>query len=106
MTPRDVNLVSLLPLPGSRIGGELDALKTELPESRTCGEKRPANSEPGRDVAPIRHERDRNRLRVCPPAHGDPVAASIKWTGRNAMTVIAGGAALAACRPPQTPGTP
>lgn len=37
---------------------------------------------------------------ASPPAHGDPVAASIKWDRENAMTVIAGVAALAACRPP------
>jgi hypothetical protein len=37
---------------------------------------------------------------ASPPAHGDPVAASIKWDRENAMTVIAGVAALAACRLP------
>lgn len=39
---------------------------------------------------------------ASPPAHGDPVAASIKWDRENAMTVIAGVAALAACKPPKT----
>lgn len=37
---------------------------------------------------------------ASPAAHGDPAAASIKWDRENALAVIAGVAALAACKVP------
>jgi hypothetical protein len=41
---------------------------------------------------------------ASPAAHGDNIAAEIKWNREKALSVIAGVAALAACSDQQTAG--
>lgn len=69
-------------VPGWQAERQIAALKKE---ERTVGQR----------LAMLRHAL---HSLASPAAHGDDVAAEIKWDRENALAVIAGVAALAACR--------
>jgi hypothetical protein len=76
----------------------IDAMDGKVPDSRTERQIASLKKEErtvGQRLVMLRHAL---HGLASPAAHGDDVAAEIKWDRENALAVIAGVAALAACR--------